>query len=124
MCTKEGSSLHLPVIASIFSVLYSQMFLRQLAECTSDPEQKTRILQLCSRQGNQPVITDQSSLLVLMLFLMLGLGSVEYGSLIREQFTSFLDVLDAFPACMPTLSIVLEGLPRLQPRPYSVTRLL
>jgi methionine synthase reductase len=75
-----------------------KMFLRQLAEYTSDPEQKTCILQLCSRQG-----------------------SVEYGSLIREQFTSFLDILDAFPSCMPILSIVLEGLPRLQPRPYSVT---
>ncbi|XP_062519826.1 methionine synthase reductase-like isoform X2 [Corticium candelabrum] len=75
-----------------------KMFLRQLAECTSDPQEKNRLLQLCSRQG-----------------------SAEYASLIREKMMSFIDILDAFPSTMPSLNVVLEGLPRLQPRSYSVT---
>ena len=54
--------------------------------------------------------------------MLLFLGSAEYASLIREKMMSFIDILDAFPSTMPSLNVVLEGLPRLQPRSYSVTR--
>ncbi|XP_013790380.1 methionine synthase reductase-like [Limulus polyphemus] len=73
-------------------------FLRSLAEATSNEKEKVRLLELCSREGN-----------------------VNYMQLIREPELCLLDLLMSFPSCKPSIGIVLEHLPRLQPRFYSVT---
>ncbi|XP_065839167.1 methionine synthase reductase-like [Oscarella lobularis] len=75
-----------------------KMFLRKLAESTSNAKEKRRILELCSRQGAN-----------------------DYSSLIRESSVNVLDILEAFPSCMPSLQTLLNGLLRLQPRSYSVS---
>lgn len=73
-------------------------FIRSLAEATSNEKEKLRLLELCSREGN-----------------------VLYMQFIREPELCLLDLLMAFPSCKPSVEIVLEHLPRLQPRFYSVT---
>ena len=42
-------------------------------------------------------------------------------TLVREQNISFLDVLSAFPTCLPPVSLLAEHLTRLLPRPYSMS---
>ncbi|XP_062519373.1 methionine synthase reductase-like [Corticium candelabrum] len=74
-----------------------KMFLRVLAEYTSEAKEKNRIEQLCSKQGSQ-----------------------EFSSRIRDNKIFFIDILEVFPSCLPPLNVVLEGLPRLKPRYYSV----
>lgn len=74
-----------------------KIFLRTLAEYTADATEKRRLLELSSREGSKDYIT-----------------------FILEARTSFLDVLKAFPTCKPHLVVLLEHLPRLLPRYYSV----
>uniref|UniRef100_H0WHQ5 Methionine synthase reductase n=1 Tax=Otolemur garnettii TaxID=30611 RepID=H0WHQ5_OTOGA len=71
-------------------------FLRALADYTSDSAEKRRLQELCSRQG-----------------------AAEYGRFLRDSCTCLLDLLLAFPSCQPPLGLLLEHLPKLQPRPYS-----
>ncbi|XP_053449048.1 methionine synthase reductase isoform X2 [Nycticebus coucang] len=71
-------------------------FLRALADYTSDGAEKRRLQELCSRQG-----------------------AAEYGRFVRDPCACLLDLLLAFPSCQPPLSLLLEHLPKLQPRPYS-----
>ncbi|XP_071103901.1 methionine synthase reductase-like isoform X2 [Haliotis cracherodii] len=71
--------------------------LRIFVEFTSDDCEKRRLQELCSKQG-----------------------AADYASFIRESRLSLLDVLTAFPSCQPPVERVIEQLPRLQPRPYSV----
>ncbi|KAJ3146680.1 hypothetical protein HDU86_008424 [Geranomyces michiganensis] len=70
--------------------------LRMLAEYTSDPAEKKTLLYLASAQG-----------------------AAEYRGLKGQQ-PSLLDLLVSFPTCRPPLARVLENLPHLQPRYYSV----
>lgn len=74
-----------------------KIFLRTLAEYTEDVMEKRRLLELSSREGSKDYIT-----------------------FILEARNSFLDVLKAFPTCKPHLAVLLEHLPRLLPRYYSV----
>ncbi|XP_029698283.1 methionine synthase reductase isoform X7 [Takifugu rubripes] len=74
-------------------------FLRALVEYTVDGVQKRRLQELCSKQG-----------------------TTDYNSHLREQSLSILELLNAFPSCSPPLSILIEHVPKLQPRPYSVAR--
>ncbi|KAM3910089.1 methionine synthase reductase-like isoform 1-T2 [Leptodactylus fuscus] len=76
--------------------LPKKAFLRALAEQTSDVAERRRLQELCSKQGNS-----------------------DYNSFIRDQAISVLDLLNAFPSCRPPLGLLLEHLPRLQPRSYS-----
>uniref|UniRef100_A0A673T2G6 Methionine synthase reductase n=2 Tax=Suricata suricatta TaxID=37032 RepID=A0A673T2G6_SURSU len=69
--------------------------LRALAEHAAGPDQR-RLLELCSRQG-----------------------AADYGRFVRDARATLLDVLQAFPSCRPPLALLLEHLPKLQPRPYS-----
>ncbi|XP_039079252.1 methionine synthase reductase isoform X2 [Hyaena hyaena] len=69
--------------------------LRALAEHASGPDRR-RLLELCSRQG-----------------------AADYGRFVRDARTALLDILQAFPSCRPPLALLLEHLPKLQPRPYS-----
>uniref|UniRef100_A0A8C0ZDX8 Methionine synthase reductase n=1 Tax=Cyanistes caeruleus TaxID=156563 RepID=A0A8C0ZDX8_CYACU len=73
-------------------------FLRALVECTSDAGEKRRLQELCSRQG-----------------------ASDYNSFIRDSNVCLLDLLHAFPSCKPSLSLLIEYLPKLQARSYSVS---
>ncbi|KAJ3093135.1 hypothetical protein HK102_007974 [Quaeritorhiza haematococci] len=71
-------------------------FFRMLAEYTTDPEEKQTLLFLCSTQG-----------------------STTYRNL-RTQQATLLDFLHTFPSCQPPFARLLENLPRVQPRYYSI----
>ncbi|KAL1006644.1 hypothetical protein UPYG_G00074840 [Umbra pygmaea] len=71
-------------------------FIRSLVECTGDSREKRRLQELCSKQG-----------------------SADYNLYIRDPRLSLLDLLRAFPTCQPPLNLLIEHLPKLQPRPYS-----
>ncbi|XP_038078300.1 methionine synthase reductase-like [Patiria miniata] len=73
-------------------------FLRVLVDHTHDASEKRRLQELCSKQG-----------------------ASDYGTFIRDPHLSLLDILTAFPSCNPPLSRLFEHLPRLQPRPYSIS---
>ena len=70
---------------------------RMLVDFTTDKAEKRRLEELCSRQG----------------------GSV-YLSSVRGANLCLLDILLAFPSCLPPVERVLEHLPPLQARPYSI----
>uniref|UniRef100_A0A4X1TJA4 Methionine synthase reductase n=1 Tax=Sus scrofa TaxID=9823 RepID=A0A4X1TJA4_PIG len=70
-------------------------FLRALAEHSSDGAERRRLQELCSRQG-----------------------TADYNRLVRDARACLLDLLLAFPSCQPP-GLLLEHLPKLQPRPYS-----
>uniref|UniRef100_A0A0K0DYN3 Methionine synthase reductase n=1 Tax=Strongyloides stercoralis TaxID=6248 RepID=A0A0K0DYN3_STRER len=72
--------------------------LRILADDCSDENEKRRLLELCSVQGMS-----------------------EFNSLIRNTGVTLTDVLSAFPSCEPNVDRLLELLPRLIPRPYTVS---
>uniref|UniRef100_A0A8B9Z0A3 Methionine synthase reductase n=1 Tax=Buteo japonicus TaxID=224669 RepID=A0A8B9Z0A3_9AVES len=73
-------------------------FLRALVECTSDVGEKRRLQELCSRQG-----------------------ASDYTRFIRDSNVCLLDLLHAFPSCKPSLNLLIEHLPKLQARSYSVS---
>ncbi|NXL60668.1 MTRR reductase, partial [Chordeiles acutipennis] len=73
-------------------------FLRALVECTNDVGEKRRLQELCSRQG-----------------------ASDYTSFIRDSNVCLLDLLHAFPSCKPSLNLLIEHLPKLQARSYSVS---
>ena len=74
-----------------------QPFLRRLADFTTDKDEELLLHYLCSKQGAQ-----------------------DYLSKVRGPSLCLLDVLLALPSCNPNVETLLENLPRLQPRPYSV----
>ena len=76
----------------------SKALVRVLAEHTSDLEEKRRLQELCSKQGAH-----------------------DYTKFIREPGLSLLDLLNAFPSCRPPFERLLELVPRLKARPYSVS---
>ncbi|XP_041824892.1 methionine synthase reductase isoform X2 [Melanotaenia boesemani] len=71
-------------------------FLRALVEHTADGAQRRRLQELCSKQG-----------------------ASDYNLYVREPSLSVVELLRAFPSCSPPLSLLIEHLPKLQPRPYS-----
>ncbi|VDP14059.1 unnamed protein product [Onchocerca flexuosa] len=48
-------------------------------------------------------------------------GLKEYGNYIQKERRSIIDILRAFPSCKPPVDYILELLPRLQPRYYSIS---
>ncbi|CAJ0578195.1 unnamed protein product, partial [Mesorhabditis spiculigera] len=72
--------------------------LRVFADATSDEGEKRRLLELCSSQG-----------------------MAEFTAHIRQAAVSIVDVLAAFPGVRPAPERLIEQLPRLIPRPYSVS---
>ncbi|XP_037311558.2 methionine synthase reductase [Pungitius pungitius] len=70
--------------------------LRALVEHTGHSGQRRRLQELCSRQG-----------------------SADYNLYVRDCGLSVPELLAAFPSCSPPLSLLIEHLPKLQPRPYS-----
>uniref|UniRef100_A0A3P9JLR0 Methionine synthase reductase n=1 Tax=Oryzias latipes TaxID=8090 RepID=A0A3P9JLR0_ORYLA len=71
-------------------------FLRALVEYAADGTQKRRLQELCSKQG-----------------------AADYNLHVRDASLSVVELLTAFSSCSPPLSLLIEHLPKLQPRPYS-----
>uniref|UniRef100_A0AAR2JUU7 Methionine synthase reductase n=1 Tax=Pygocentrus nattereri TaxID=42514 RepID=A0AAR2JUU7_PYGNA len=71
-------------------------FVRALVDWTQDSREKRRLQELCSREG-----------------------SADYNRFVRDTNLCLLDLLQAFKSCSPPLSLVIEHLPKLQPRAYS-----
>lgn len=97
--------LHLPNVSTLRNLFThyidirappKKSVIRQLVEETTNPQEKRRLQELCSKQG-----------------------MADYISFIRNPEISILDLLQAFPSCQPTVERLLESLPKLQPRPYS-----
>ncbi|XP_057565824.1 methionine synthase reductase [Hippopotamus amphibius kiboko] len=104
---KKGASLpqHIPERCSLQFLLTwcleiravpKKAFLRALADHTGDGAEKRRLQELSSRQG-----------------------AADYNRFVRDACACLLDLLLAFPSCQPPLGLLLEHLPKLQPRPYS-----
>lgn len=104
---KKGAQLptHIPQNVSLLFLLTwcleirnvpKKAFLRALVEHTSDSGQRRRLQELCSKQG-----------------------AADYNLYVRDPSLSVLELLSAFPSCSPPLSLLVELLPKLQPRPYS-----
>lgn len=104
---KKGAQVpsHIPTNISLLYLLTwclemrsipKKVFVRALVEHTGDNMQKRRLQELCSKQG-----------------------TVDYNLFVRDQNLSILELLTAFPSCLPPLSLLIEHLPKLQPRPYS-----
>ncbi|XP_046400528.1 methionine synthase reductase isoform X2 [Ischnura elegans] len=79
-----------------------KVFLRALAEYASDPPEKGKLLKLCSREG-----------------------SAEYAKVFNASSGDspgfgLLQFFKSFPSCTPPVSVLLQHLPRLRPRPYSI----
>lgn len=97
--------LHIPQNSSLQFILTwgleirsipKKAFVRALADFTRSSSEKRRLLELCSKEG-----------------------SADYNSFIRDTNVCVLDLLQAFPSCLPPLSLLFEHLPKLQPRAYS-----
>ncbi|KAK3541616.1 hypothetical protein QTP86_033064 [Hemibagrus guttatus] len=73
-------------------------FLRSLVDCTQETREKRRLQELCSREG-----------------------AADYDRFVRKPSVCILDLLRVFPSCMPPLSLLIEHLPKLQPRAYSAS---
>uniref|UniRef100_A0A8C5GFA0 Methionine synthase reductase n=1 Tax=Gouania willdenowi TaxID=441366 RepID=A0A8C5GFA0_GOUWI len=71
-------------------------FVRALVEHTCDSVHRRRLQELCSKQG-----------------------AADYNLYVRDASLSLMELLTAFPSCSPPLSLLIEHLPKLQPRPYS-----
>uniref|UniRef100_A0A8B9JI88 Methionine synthase reductase n=1 Tax=Astyanax mexicanus TaxID=7994 RepID=A0A8B9JI88_ASTMX len=71
-------------------------FVRALVEWTQDSREKRRLQELCSREG-----------------------SADYNKFVRDTNVCLLDLLQTFSSCSPPLSLLIEHLPKLQPRAYS-----
>uniref|UniRef100_A0A672NQB5 Methionine synthase reductase n=1 Tax=Sinocyclocheilus grahami TaxID=75366 RepID=A0A672NQB5_SINGR len=97
--------LHIPQNGSLQFILTwcleirsapKKAFVRALADFTQNSSEKRRLLELCSKEG-----------------------SADYNSFVRDANVCLLDLLRAFPSCLPPLSLLFEHLPKLQPRAYS-----
>ncbi|VDD87971.1 unnamed protein product [Enterobius vermicularis] len=75
----------------------SRPLLRCLAETAKDAGEKRRLLELCSAQGTS-----------------------DFTTYVRQAGISLADLLFAFPSCRPSADRLIELLPRLQPRPYTI----
>lgn len=102
---KAAIPLHIPTITTIRNLFTyhidireppKKAVIRQLVEVTTNPKEKRRLQELCSKQG-----------------------MADYTSFIRNPEISILDLLLAFPSCNPDVDRLIESLPKLQPRPYS-----
>ncbi|XP_011369713.2 methionine synthase reductase isoform X2 [Pteropus vampyrus] len=107
---KRGAALpqHIPEKCSLQFILTwcleiraipKKALLRALADCAGDTAERRRLQELSSSQG-----------------------AADYTRFVRGARASLLDLLLAFPSCQPPLGLLLEHLPKLQPRPYSCAR--
>ncbi|KAJ3641541.1 hypothetical protein Zmor_028044 [Zophobas morio] len=75
-----------------------KLFLKSLARFTQDPQERAHLEHLCSPKG-----------------------SSDYTKLITTSGRTLLGLLKTFPSCGPPVEVLLEHLPPLQARPYSIS---
>ena len=80
------------------SMSYRKSLLRTLAEQCSDKEEKHELLRLSSRGGRS-----------------------DYSSMVTPVSPTLLDLLLRYPSCLPSLATLLDALPALPPRLYSIS---
>ncbi|XP_047490875.1 methionine synthase reductase-like isoform X2 [Penaeus chinensis] len=106
---KKGAAIpkYIPVRSSLHYVFQScvdirsvpkKPLLRILVQYTSDPTEKRRLQELVSKEC-----------------------ASEYVKCVREQGLTLLDLLCIFQTCKPPVTTLLEHLPQLLPRAYSIT---
>lgn len=106
---KKGAAIpkHIPVRSSLHFVFQScvdirsvpkKPLLRTLVQWTSDPTEKRRLQELVSKEC-----------------------ASEYVKSVREQGLTLVDLLCIFQTCKPPVTTLLEHLPQLLPRAYSIT---
>lgn len=104
---KKKTHLYLPQIITIRKVLTEcldirsipkKLFLRALIDCTTDEKEK-RFLEILSSKE----------------------GSKRYSEFFEGRTGTFLSLIRTFNTCFPSFVTLLECLPRLLPRPYSIT---
>ncbi|XP_045769327.1 methionine synthase reductase-like isoform X2 [Maniola jurtina] len=97
---------HLPVESTLRHVLthcvdlrgvLKKLFLLTLSKHTKDEKEKRILEYLCSKEG-----------------------AIAYTTHIINKHTCLLDIFAIFPSCKPPVVVILENLPRLLPRPYSI----
>lgn len=96
--------------------------LKALVDYTSDEDAKER-LTLLSTANEEGLVSSQGyffSYTILYKFLY-GKFQKEYGSFIQKERRSIVDILEHFPSCKPPIDLLLELLPRLQARYYSIS---
>lgn len=81
-----------------FNLCIIKALIRILADCATSDVEKRRLMELCSLQGSE-----------------------DYTRLVRTPELNILDFLDTFPTCHPPVERLLEQLPRLLARPYSIS---
>lgn len=74
-----------------------QLFLRALSKYTTNENEKYLLDELCSVEN-----------------------TVKYRDFITNNYLPLLELLRKFKSCTPPFSLLLEHLPKLQPRPYSI----
>ncbi|XP_034828978.1 methionine synthase reductase [Maniola hyperantus] len=99
-------SAHLPMESTLRHVLthcvdlrgvLKKLFLLTLSRHTKDDKEKRTLEYLCSKEG-----------------------AVAYTTHILNKHICLLDIFTIFPSCKPPVEVILEHLPRLLPRPYSI----
>ena len=75
-----------------------KLFVRALVEFTEDQKEKSYLSLLCSKEGAKT-----------------------FSETVTEGRMSILELLDKVPSCHPPVTLLLEHLPRLLPRPYSIS---
>ncbi|CAF1398824.1 unnamed protein product [Adineta steineri] len=106
--TKKSAKIpaHIPPLCSLQYALTNcidirlsprKNILRLFVDCTSDEDEKRRLEELCSKEGSEIYI-----------------------KYILEEHLSILDILNHFPSCKPDIAILIEFLPALMPRFYSI----
>ena len=88
--------------------------LKALVDYTSDEEAKER-LTLLSTANEEGLVSSQG------YFFIRGKFQKEYGLFIQKERRSIVDILEHFPSCKPPIDLLLELLPRLQARYYSIS---
>lgn len=107
-CAKKSAKVpaHIPALTTPREILTycvslrsvpQKQFLSALASYTSELKERSFLASLSSKQG-----------------------VAHYQTLILERGLCFLDLLELCASCQPTLALLVEHLPRLLPRPYSI----
>lgn len=80
-----------------FRTVPRKAFFRMLVDYTEKEGEKRRLQELCSTQGTK-----------------------DYTTYVREQCVGLIQILRTFPSCLPPIERILEMLPHLLPREYSI----
>ena len=90
--------------------------LQLLAAACSSSGERSRILMLCCAKPGRKVAASHSNAMSVD-----QLGNQCYRDFIQAQQPSLAELLSVFPSCSPPLGALLDVLPPLQPRLYSIS---